>query len=555
MNIKNLSGLQKTALGISTFCFSSIFFSTMGFSVSAKAEIKQIESQINQVTLYQQQAKIERHAEIELSKGQHELVFSALPLQLDEASLQFNASGSSPLTVLSIDSERHPAEQHSGSVLRDLQQQITAQQATVQQHQDKLAELDNQFNLLQLLQQSRLNSDTQQSFEDFARLQQFSRTSYTQLSAEKRATQTELEAQQQKLAQLEQNYQRLGGEQQNMQRLVRVQIQAAADGKQQLSLAYNIFNASWQPQYQLNYNSKNNQLDLQYGAKIQQNSGEDWSNVKLILSSAHQIEVGNVPEISPWLIDFYQPQPLAIPQAAKDKKLSLQGLDQAETAIQAELTMAAAPQTAKVESGIVASSFTLPSAVSIASQQGNQSVIIASTSQEAKAEYAFYPEFQDNILITVSGQNQQDYPLLGGALRTSYNGRIVGSGYLPTLLPGEAFKQLIGEDQTISVKAEPVKRTQESGGLINKTNKIRLETGYTLQNNRAESVDVVVYDRLPQAVNQAIKVNILAPDSKTATIDDNGRYQQKITLAPNSKQTINKIFTLEYPQDQILSGL
>ena len=81
--------------------------------------------------------------------------------------------------------------------------------------------------------------------------------------------------------------------------------------------------------------------------------------------------------------------------------------------------------------------------------------------------------------------------MLGGNLRTAYDGKIIGSGYLPTLLPGEEFKQLVGEDQTVSVKVEPVKRFEESSGLINKSKVIRVETAYTLQNNRQQAVEII----------------------------------------------------------------
>jgi hypothetical protein len=65
----------------------------------------------------------------------------------------------------------------------------------------------------------------------------------------------------------------------------------------------------------------------------------------------------------------------------------------------------------------------------------------------------------------------------------------------------------------------------------------------------------MVYDRIPQAANKEIVVNVAEPNLKNVTIDDNGRYQQKITLAPNAKQTVKKVFTVQYPQDKQIEGL
>lgn len=538
--------MQKTVL-------TSLAVATALCSAQSLAAIEKIDSSIEQVTLYQHLAKVERRAEIHLTPGTHELQFANLPLSLEESSLQFSAEGNRGLTVLSIDSEVRSVRQHSASLLRELQQEISAQQAELQKIADQLAMLENQFSLLQTLQQGRLNGQSavqSVSFEDFSQLQKFSRTTYAELTGEKSWLVSRQQDEQRKLEQLQQEYQRLGGDQGLMQRVVRVQVQAADSGKQTFKLAYNTVNASWQPQYQLDYNSENNQLNLQYAASIRQNSNEDWQNVKLILSSANPIQVGEAPQVEPWLIDFYQPYNLQQPRAvAMQHKSAVAAMDGAEVL---EL---AAPQPMMIESGTIASQFEIPGTVNLLSSNSAQNVVIAQTAQPVSAEYEFYPGYQQKVLLTVSGKNQQDYPLLGGSLRTSYDGQVIASGYLPTLLPGEEFKQLIGEDQTISVQAEPLKRNEENSGLINKSKVVRISSGYTLQNNRPQAVEVVVYDRIPQSVQQELVVTVSEPNLKNVTLDDNGRYQQKITLAPNSKQRVEKAFSLQYPQDKQLEGL
>ncbi|MGR3807162.1 mucoidy inhibitor MuiA family protein [Pasteurella testudinis] len=520
-----------------------------------------LDSAIRQVVLYQNQAKVERTAEVQLSAGTHELVFEHLPLSLEANSLQFSAQGTHGLTVLSLDSEVRSEEQHSASLLRELQQQIRNQEAALKQTQDQMAAVENQFQLLQWLQHGHLNrenSDSAATFEDFSRLQQFSNRTFNELASERRTLSEKIQRQQQGLDDLQRQYQRLGGDQGLQQRVVRVQVQAAEPVKQTVNLSYTTPNASWRPQYQLNYNSADNRVSLQYGAKIRQSSNEDWYNVKLVLSSANPIQVGEVPEVTPWLIDFYQPPQFGA-RGGFDRQLQMAAPMAAGKSAMAESavmdSVQSEPQQALVQSGIVASRFEIAGSVNLVSSRSEQNVVISQLEQPASAEYAFYPDYQQTVLLTVSGKNNHDYPLLAGNLRTAYDGDVIGSGYLPTLLPDDEFKQLIGEDQTISVTAEAPKRTEERGGLINKTKKVRLETAYTLQNNRAQAVDVVVYDRLPQAVNQEITVKILQPELNTVSVDDSGRYQQKISLPPHGKQTVKKVFTLEYPQDKTISGL
>ncbi len=76
--------------------------------------------------------------------------------------------------------------------------------------------------------------------------------------------------------------------------------------KEQLSakfrLSYLVRSASWKPEFDLRLDDISQPLELSRRAKISQNSGEEWKDVKLTLSTGNPNESGTEPKLMPWYV-------------------------------------------------------------------------------------------------------------------------------------------------------------------------------------------------------------------------------------------------------------
>ncbi|MCP2835058.1 DUF4139 domain-containing protein, partial [Salmonella enterica] len=66
-----------------------------------------------------------------------------------------------------------------------------------------------------------------------------------------------------------------------------VHVIAEQAGTATINLNYYITNAGWLPSYDLRALSNEQNVKLTYKAQIHQASGNDWSNVRLVLSTAN----------------------------------------------------------------------------------------------------------------------------------------------------------------------------------------------------------------------------------------------------------------------------
>lgn len=79
-----------------------------------------------------------------------------------------------------------------------------------------------------------------------------------------------------------------------------------ATGNIPLQITYLTDNARWAPFYDLRVEKVNSPIKMMYKAEVAQNTGVDWRNVKLSLTSGNANQNNQAPVLSPWFLDYYE---------------------------------------------------------------------------------------------------------------------------------------------------------------------------------------------------------------------------------------------------------
>jgi hypothetical protein len=94
-----------------------------------------------------------------------------------------------------------------------------------------------------------------------------------------------------------------------------VTVSAKAALQSQFTLTYLVNKAGWYPTYDIRAKNVNSPITISYKANVTQQSGEDWKNVKLTLSTGNPTVSGSKPELTPYFLSYnmyYAGQPGAI---------------------------------------------------------------------------------------------------------------------------------------------------------------------------------------------------------------------------------------------------
>jgi uncharacterized protein (TIGR02231 family) len=310
-------------------------------------------------------------------------------------------------------------------------------------------------------------------------------------------------------------------------------------------------------------------VSLGYFGIVRQNTGEEWKDVALTLSTARPGLGGAAPAVTPWQLDVFSPIVSRQKAARDEERVQLEkfmvssGNAPGAVNMQALTSNAPAPlqfkdaevAQATIESGATSASFKIATTASVPSDNSPQKVPITTAKLAANPEYLTVPKRVATAYLTAKVVNASEFPLLAGAMNVFLDGTFVATSKLRTVMPGEKFDLALGADEGISVKHKRVQKFTEDTGLTNSGKRITYEYLLTIQNNKKTAERVIVVDQVPLSRNEKIVVKILSPDAKDVKPTDEGALKWSLDLKPGEKRELTVKFTVEYANDVNVTGL
>jgi hypothetical protein len=98
----------------------------------------------------------------------------------------------------------------------------------------------------------------------------------------------------------------------------RVVAHLSGHGTAKLTMTYMVGRARWRPTYELQLDPATSKLDLQFSGEVSQESGEDWSDAQLALSTAEPATATRYPKVNSWRVgerERFIPTPIAASNA------------------------------------------------------------------------------------------------------------------------------------------------------------------------------------------------------------------------------------------------
>ena len=260
------------------------------------------ESKIDRVIVFLQGAQIERSGQSAISSGISTIVFQGLSPEIEEQSIQVKGEGD--FTILSVTRQSNFLNEQKEN------EEIRRMQDGVDELKDKLDIQENQIAILrkeeEILAQNQsvgnegagLDLNKLKLALDFQKAR-LTENKVNQLALKKVIT--KLREQSRKLmAQMIE----LQGASKKTTSDIEVKISAKKAGTARFSLSYLVKNATWYPTYDLRASDVNNPVELVYRANVSQQSGEQWKNVNLVLSSGDPSRSGNRPELKLYQVGY-----------------------------------------------------------------------------------------------------------------------------------------------------------------------------------------------------------------------------------------------------------
>ena len=520
---------------------------------------------ISSVTVYQDRAQVTRSVTVALKPGSQIIAVEGLPVLLQDDSVRVDAKGTARATITGIEVKRSFLSQTADKRVKEIE-------AELKQLERKLGGLDaRKAGLLaqkgfvdsikvawgeRISQQLAIGKPTTGELNE---AMGFVGSNTVKVEDQQRDIEQEKQAIKEQMDALKRKRQEATGSYRKESKTVEVAVETAKEGKLTLDLSGVVNQATWEPGYDVRLAQDGASAELTYRAQVRQQTGEDWSNVALTLSTARPASGGAPPTLYPWRISFYRPMPVAMPAAApmrsyKKAAKVMMADNFAESAAEPEEAPApAAFQTAQAAAEGTSIAFKIPKPVDIPSDNTRHSTVIALEKLPVSTEYGTVPKLSPVAYLTAELVNKAGWPLMPGTVKIFSGNTFVGSAEMKQVASGEKFTLPFGSDDQITVKREELKQHKEAG-MFGK-NRMGYRSTITVTNFRKEAQTISVKDQLPLAGDNEIKISLEEATLPPTEKKDDGTLIWKMKLAAGEKKVFSYEIVVEYPKDREVTGL
>jgi uncharacterized protein (TIGR02231 family) len=499
-------------------------------------------SRVTTVTIYQGTALVSREVDVRDGAGLIELVVSPLPPETIDGSLFTESSDG--IRVLTTRFRTRAVKEDTRAAVRQVEQQIkdlTAKAQDIQKQLEVITQNQQFIGKLEGFTTATMHELTDKgtlNAESTLKLAAYITESRAQAARQQVDLQHQLEANTASMAFAQRQLGELaaGGNRTERDAVIVVDKAHLAPGK--VKLNYLVGAANWRPLYKLHAGADKDPVQVEYLASVEQQSGEDWSGVNLVLSTAQPMLNAAPPDLFALDISIVGPGQPAIPNLSQLD--SLRASRDLRQKAQQELNRADAPQAGGYLNAAAASeqwaellakqdadpsslatakdgpsvAFHLQTRFTVPSRNDQQLVEVTRLELPPAWFYKTVPILSPHVYRLATLANKSKYVILPGDATMYLGADFVGRMNLPLVAIGEEFTAGFGVDPQIQVDRQLVDKTHSiQGGNQVQTYDYRIR----VSSFKETPAIVQVWDRLPKAENETVDVQLVHATPELST--------------------------------------
>jgi uncharacterized protein (TIGR02231 family) len=534
---------------------------------------KPIKAKLQKATVYLQGAHLYYSETVSLSQGINDLVFENISSSINVASLQANCKEGTVMEVRNFEKykERKPATNKYAREIERIQDSLEDYKFYDIELDNKLKVITTEKNLLtnNKLMRGELFNDSLVLLRESmiflkAKLNEYyeQELKITRNKANNAKVVNKLQERYNLLINLQQNNGEENQEDEKPTMQVIVTIFAENPTQTQVSFNYLIHNASWVPQYDLQASTQSNNFQLKYFANITQNSGLDWKNTSLTLSTSNPNEANFKPELTPWYLSFleYRQKPMVnylsnamVPIQATRKNVMT---DDVQSEKNAESQIEEKPLTDYIEvsQNLIRTEYEIKLNYNIASDGRAHKVLINQKQVPMQLAFAAVPKLCNDAFLQAKIVGWEDLNIIPGSARLYFDGTYVGEMYLNASSNSDTLSVNLGRDKTIVLTRKKLKEKFKVKFIDNE--KIETRTiELMVRNTKNMALEMELEDQIPIVQGtEEIKVKLLHSDD--AELDElTGKLKWRIKIGSKDTKKITFTYEIRYPKGKPVAGL
>ncbi len=579
------------------------------FTFSFGQTEKEIKSEIKKVTVFTKGAQIEREASIFLQQGQMILKLTGLSPYIKKESIRVDGDGS--YTILTV--------QHQNDYLNELNKskEIEILKNKIEELQLKIEDEETWIKIikdkLDFLYSNKSIAGKEKSInpETFKSLNTIYGDNIETLNLDLLKRQRKIIDVKKESDKLNNQLTSLNNKSDLPSGTVLVTIESKHTKTSKISFNYLVDNAAWYPSYDIRFLGLDKPLNITYKANVRQNTGIDWNDVNLVLSTAKTNISAKIPSLTPFYLQFHYPEianalqgraagvqisessgasgadseirirgissingnsnPLYVVDGIPQNDISSLNPNEIQNIEVLKDASASAIYGSRGANGVVLvttksgnDKSSVPLTITSKRETSNEYIVDASqtiisnnktttvsfreSNLKADFEHQSVPKLSENVFLIGKISDWYKAELIGGEVNLYLENSYVGKSIINTSQFNDTLVVSFGIDNSISIKREKFTEFSENQ-FIGANRKETVAYKITLRNNKSYPISTLIYDQIPISTTKDIQVEII--DISGGKLDtDTGKVEWKITLKPNENKELIIKYSVKYPKDK-----
>jgi uncharacterized protein (TIGR02231 family) len=536
-------------------------------------EKEPVKSQITDVTVYLQGAQVFRKANFNVKPGVTDIIIDGICPTIDPKSLQVKASGN----LVIIDSKYslfYPKPEEVKTIdgiplkvkkeIHVLQDSIANLSYELQELQDEIDVLNAQKNIISnngaIRGQGKVNDSIQllkQAIEYYnIKMNEINKKllSLNRKKADKNTKKSEMNVRLNNLL----NYQSTVApnliDKGPIHRLtITVSSKEIVSGK--LNFSYLVSSAGWTPLYDLKSEIMTGKVNLTYKAQVYQNTGINWDDIRLSVSTNNPYLNKTKPTLHPWYLNYYnQVTNMSSGNGYYNAAPSLKEESVQESYNKKDLDTRFEAQTsadfAQMVEHMISAEFKIDLPYTILSNNEAHMVLIKNQDLGATFKYFSVPKIDPSVYLVAQISKLDDLQLVPAKANIFFDGTYMGETYIDPTTMDDTLSLSLGKDPNIIIKRTLLKRECKEkiiGNQAEKTKSFEID----VKNLKGTNVEIIIQDQVPITQNADISIELLSK-GKANHNETTGLLEWKFNLKSKDNEKLNFSYKVKYNKDMNL---
>ena len=550
--------------------FHLILIATVFFSFANNAENnKTIKSKPEKVIVFTQGAQVFRSAEVTLTQGMNTIVFDGLERTIDQGSIQLSGKGNFVIseTQLVVIYPEFEKEKAGGDIRLIKMMKSINDSLELLSFQKK--EITNQLEVLSLektilmsykLFKGQSTKDSLLLLKDgLTYFHEKLSSIFGEVLRKDQAlfkVNSKINELNQRLSLIYQDQGTLVSAKNEQLPDYRVMVSLIAENScnAKLNLNYMVTEASWTPFYDLRTDGVETNVKLTYKAMIQQVTGNDWKDVKLVLSTGNPQRFIDLPELNTWYLDYHA--------AVYKRKMTLNKLEDRREGVLYEQAAAepssrsgyeeykdasTAAEYVQMTDHTVQAEFEISLPYSIPSDNKKHIVSVMSKELNTKYVYKAIPKLDVSAFLTARVTGWEDLNLLPGQANIFFEGSFVGETYIQAENTTDTLTLSMGRDAGVQLKRSKVK-DKSKDKIVDNAKLYQFAYEIVIRNGKAKTIEIEVQDQIPLSRDKSIIVE--KQDISDSNFNEaNGVLTWRAFVKSKDSKKLHFAYTVKAPKD------